>query len=85
MMDSHSHRPVVRSVRSRGREPEMADGACSKFDLFWGIYPHRGEFSDPKKPARAKFDRFLMQLWLVWGEPTKTEDLDLVMQCRSPD
>ncbi|MBN9448278.1 MAG: hypothetical protein J0I67_15415, partial [Bosea sp.] len=27
------------------------------FDEFWKAYPHRGEASDPKKPAKEKFDR----------------------------
>jgi hypothetical protein len=32
-----------------------SEGASSDFETFWRIYPHRGDFSDPKKPAGAKF------------------------------
>ncbi len=39
---------------ARKRRPVFKGGA-DKFEDFWRIYPHRGEFSDPKKPARAKF------------------------------
>jgi hypothetical protein len=52
------HRPVARSARSRARAPRVdGQGAASgEFDTFWQIYPHRGRFSDPKKPARLKFE-----------------------------
>jgi hypothetical protein len=46
------HRSNARSARARGVE----DGANSAFETFWRIYPHRGEFSDPKKPAWLKFE-----------------------------
>jgi uncharacterized protein YdaU (DUF1376 family) len=29
----------------------------SHFEEFWKAYPHRGEASDPRKPAKDKFDR----------------------------
>jgi hypothetical protein len=44
----------TRSARAHAREVAKA-GANSDFDTFWRIYPHRGEFPDPKKPARLKF------------------------------
>jgi hypothetical protein len=50
------HRPPARSDRSRVRQILGREGATSEFETFWRIYPHRGEFSDPKKPARAKFE-----------------------------
>jgi hypothetical protein len=53
-LNAHAHRPAARSARARGRQTD--DGANSEFEVFWRIYPHRGEFSDPKKPARVKFD-----------------------------
>jgi hypothetical protein len=57
-IDAHAHRPAARSARARACEhqTEIEDGASSEFETFWLIYPHRGEFSDPKKPARAKFE-----------------------------
>jgi len=33
-----------------------SEGVSSDFETFWRTYPHRGDFSDPKKPTRAKFD-----------------------------
>jgi hypothetical protein len=45
------HRSVARSGELEGQ-----DAASSDFDIFWKIYPHRGSFSDPKKPARLKFE-----------------------------
>jgi hypothetical protein len=45
-------RSAARSARSR----ELEGAASCDFDIFWQIYPHRGGFSDPKKPARAKFE-----------------------------
>jgi hypothetical protein len=52
------HRPAARSTRAHARECQTGgeDGANSKFDAFWQIYPHRGRFSDPKKPAQRKFE-----------------------------
>jgi hypothetical protein len=46
------HRSAARPARSR----EGEDGANDDFERFWRAYPHRGDFSDPKKPARAKFE-----------------------------
>jgi hypothetical protein len=46
------HRSAARSARSR----EYEGAASCDFDIFWQIYPHRGGFSDPKKPARLKFE-----------------------------
>lgn len=43
------------NVRSVGKPTRPA--AEEKFEEFWKAYPHRGEASDPKKPAREKFDR----------------------------
>lgn len=43
------------SVRSVGKPTRPA--ADDQFDEFWKAYPHRGEASDPKKPAREKFER----------------------------
>jgi uncharacterized protein YdaU (DUF1376 family) len=45
-------------------QPESPDGDAapdsgSLFDRFWTAYPHRGEHSDPKKPAREKFARIV--------------------------
>jgi biotin operon repressor len=54
-VDAHAHRAAARSARARARVREE-DGARSAFETFWRIYPHRGAFSDPKKPAREKFD-----------------------------
>lgn len=51
--------PVSKSsttnVRSVGKPTRPAPE--EKFEEFWKAYPHRGEASDPKKPAREKFDR----------------------------
>ena len=32
------------------------DGASCEFGRFWAAYPHRGPHSDPRKPARVKFE-----------------------------
>jgi hypothetical protein len=40
-------------ARSRARERNQE--TASQFDTFWRVYPHRGEYRDPKKPAREKF------------------------------
>jgi hypothetical protein len=45
------HRPIARLAR--------LEGASREFEAFWRVYPHRGEFPDPKKPARLKFDATL--------------------------
>lgn len=37
--------------------PVAPRGASDAFERFWSAYPHRGDKSDPKKPARAKFDK----------------------------
>jgi hypothetical protein len=50
-----AHRPAARSLGCN-RQVDAPDGANADFEDFWDIYPHRGEFSDPKKPARAKFE-----------------------------
>jgi hypothetical protein len=52
------HRQAARSARARAREARVRDkdAATSEFDAFWRMYPHRGSFSDPKKPARLKFE-----------------------------
>lgn len=34
-----------------------SDDAPSRFNEFWTAYPSRGQHSNPKKPARTKFDR----------------------------
>jgi len=49
------HRPAARP-RMRESRVKDGDGTNSDFAAFWRIYPHRGEFSDPKKPARLKFE-----------------------------
>jgi hypothetical protein len=58
---SISRRPAARSARSRVRDFRVPDkdAANSEFDLFWQTYPHRGEHSDPKKPAQLKFEAAL--------------------------
>lgn len=43
------------NVRSVGKPTRPAP--AGDFDEFWKAYPHRGEASDPKKPAKEKFDR----------------------------
>jgi hypothetical protein len=43
-------------VPARAHAREVEDCANSAFETFWRIYPHRGEFSDPKHPARLKFE-----------------------------
>ncbi len=43
------------NVRSVGKPTRPA--ADDRFEEFWRAYPHRGDASDPKKPAREKFDR----------------------------
>lgn len=43
------------NVRSVGKPTRPA--ADSHFEEFWKAYPHRGEASDPKKPATEKFER----------------------------
>jgi hypothetical protein len=43
------------NVRSVGKPTRPA--AAGDFEEFWKAYPHRGEASDPKKPAKEKFDR----------------------------
>ena len=57
-VDAHrvdAHRPAARSAHSRVRQ---ADDGASQFETFWRIYPHRGEFSDPKNPhARNSWRR----------------------------
>jgi hypothetical protein len=47
-------RQVARSARVRARD-RVEEGADNEFETFWRIYPHRGSFPDPKKPAHAKF------------------------------
>jgi hypothetical protein len=47
---------AARSACSRVRGRQTEDGANSEFEDFWRIYPHRGSFPDPKKPARLKFE-----------------------------
>ena len=49
------HRQVARPARARVSRVEDGDGVNRHFETFWGIYPHRGEHPDPKKPARLKF------------------------------
>jgi hypothetical protein len=43
-------------LRASVRQTEAKAGADADFERFWRIYPHRGEYSDPKKPARLRFD-----------------------------
>jgi hypothetical protein len=40
----------------RASRADIPDAATGEFETFWRVYPHRGEFSDPEKPARAKFE-----------------------------
>jgi hypothetical protein len=48
--------PIEQTHRACARDPRGEDkDASSEFETFWRIYPHRGEFSDPKKPAQRKF------------------------------
>jgi hypothetical protein len=35
----------------------MRPGRDEIFEKFWKAYPHRGDASDPKQPARDKFDK----------------------------
>jgi len=49
-------RSLVQLARAREPRIEAKDGANSDFEIFWRIYPHRGSFPDPKKPARLKFE-----------------------------
>ncbi|SKB97140.1 Uncharacterized conserved protein YdaU, DUF1376 family [Bosea thiooxidans] len=53
--DSPESKSSTTNVRSVGKPTRPA--ADEKFEEFWKAYPHRGEASDPKKPAREKFDR----------------------------
>jgi uncharacterized protein YdaU (DUF1376 family) len=50
--ESYSSTTNVRSVGKPTR-PAVDD----RFEEFWKAYPHRGEASDPKKPAKEKFER----------------------------
>jgi hypothetical protein len=54
-IDAHAYRPAARPARFSALQVNK-DGANDEFETFWRIYPHRGEFSDPKKPARLKFE-----------------------------
>ena len=38
------------------RTPTVASLAAEQFEVFWKTYPTRRDHSNPKKPARAKFD-----------------------------
>lgn len=49
---SNSSTTNVRSVGKPTRPPP-----ADSFEEFWKTYPHRGEASDPKKPAKEKFER----------------------------
>jgi biotin operon repressor len=51
--DSHTIDVVARSARARDGRVEYKD---SDFERFWQIYPHRGSFSDPRKPAWLRFE-----------------------------
>jgi hypothetical protein len=48
------HRSAACSARLHELEGE--DGVNDDFECFWRIYPHRGQFADPKQPARLKFE-----------------------------
>src|SRR5262249_28016282 len=57
ILEPHKDRSGT-AARPRPRDPRVEDRDCasSEFENFWHIYPHRGSFSDPKKPARLKFE-----------------------------
>jgi hypothetical protein len=57
---SHARRAMARS-RARERQIQTGDGTNSEFEIFWRTYPHRGEYPDPKKPARLKFEAAVKQ------------------------
>lgn len=50
--ETKSSTPNVRSI-GKPMRPERDE----TFERFWKAYPHRGDASDPKAPARDKFDR----------------------------
>lgn len=52
--ETKSTTPNVRSI-GKPMRPDRSEA----FEKFWKAYPHRGEASDPKAPAREKFDRAL--------------------------
>jgi hypothetical protein len=54
--DSQTIDVVARSARARVGRVEYKDTANSDFERFWQIYPHRGSFSDPRKPAWLRFE-----------------------------
>jgi hypothetical protein len=58
------HDPQRPSATKPSIEPSIQTPACSEetatqFETFWRIYPKRGNHSNPKKPARAKFETAL--------------------------
>ena len=42
-------------------ERETTTGGSDRFEEFWAAYPSRGSHANPKKPARAKWDRIIRQ------------------------
>jgi hypothetical protein len=45
-----------RRAGARRRERVFRDPAMSEFEIFWQAYPARAPHSNPKKPAREKFE-----------------------------
>ncbi len=46
-------------IKNDTNNDTVAPLAAEQFEVFWQTYPSRGRHSNPKKPARAKFDAAL--------------------------
>ncbi len=46
-------------IKNDTNNDTVAPLAAEQFEVFWRTYPSRGRHSNPKKPARAKFDAAL--------------------------
>jgi hypothetical protein len=47
------------NTNNRITDHTVASLAAEQFEVFWRTYPSRGRHSNPKKPARAKFEAAL--------------------------
>ena len=50
---------VTQKDTKKEKTHTVASLTARQFDEFWRSYPSRGRHSNPKKPARAKFDAAL--------------------------
>jgi hypothetical protein len=50
------HRPFASAARSHWRVSDIGNRANREFETFWQVYPSRRPHSNPKKPARLKFE-----------------------------